>query len=173
MRTILARWLVIYGLVIVVFAFNLYADSVRVSTSFKVLPYQTLSITGMSSSQTVFASVQLPSPNQVDLQRGFMIQHSAVHLAVESNVPWVLQVHTDNEHMGVSGDATYTKPISDFQLRSTFNSDYMAISNDPQVLLNHVEGEYEFDVDYKLMFDAQAHKAGSYQLDLIYTITSQ
>ncbi len=173
MRTILARWLVISGLVFAFTAVNLFADSVRISTTFKVLPYQTLSITGVSSSQSVFASVQLPQPKSVDLQRGFISQHNAVHLAVESNVPWVLQVHTDDKHMGVSGDGAYTKPISDFQLRNASNKDYLTISNDPQPLLHHVGGEFEFDIDYKLTFDAQAHQVGSYRLALIYTISSQ
>lgn len=173
MKTIWARWLFVSGLVIAFLAVNLYADSVRISTTFKVLPYQTLSISGTPSSQSVFASVQLPQPSSEDLERGYISQRSAIRLAVESNVPWVIQVHTHDEHMGVSDDGAYTKPISDFQLRHANDEDYVTISNDAQVLLHHREGEFEFEIDYKLVFDAQAHKAGGYQLDVVYTISSE
>lgn len=48
MKTIHARWLFVSGLMIAVLAVNLYADSVSVSTSFKVLPYQTFFISETS-----------------------------------------------------------------------------------------------------------------------------
>lgn len=151
----------------------LAASGSTVRVGFEILPFQQLSISGgRSVGNTALSTVQLPQPSAADLARGYIELPHAVSLSVRSNIPWAVTVRTDNANMGQSFDGNYTKPISDFQLR-VGNGAFRPITQQNQVLLRGSYGEYNFDVDYRTLFDANIHRQGNYQLTVVYTIVSR
>jgi len=155
-------------------ATNLLAASsnTKVGVSFSILPFQMLSIAGGASGNSAVSSVHVPQPQIADLNRGYIDQRNAVRLSLRSNVPWRVKVRTSNRDMGTSFDGSYVKPVSDFQLRAA-GSPYLTIDDTDQVLLRGNFGKYDFDIDYRTLFDKGAFRSGNYQIDIVYTIVSR
>ena len=151
----------------------LAASSTTVRVGFEILPFQQLSISGgRSAGNTAVSTVRLPQPSAADLTRGYIELPNAVNLAVRSNIPWAVTVRTDDANMGQSFDGSYTKPVSDFQLR-VGNGAYTPISQRNQVLLQGSYGQHNFNVDYRTLFDPSTYRQGNYQVTVIYTIVSR
>lgn len=154
---------------------QLFADSssATAKVSFRILPYQKLSISsGRSAGNTAMSSVRIAQPDLNDLSRGYIEQRNAIQLEVQSNIPWLVRVRTDDGNMGRSFDGTYTKPVSDFQVRLE-GGRYFSLSNSDQLLHQGDQGVYQFNIDYKTLFNKQSYSNGNYQIKVLYTIVSR
>lgn len=145
-------------------------DAVRVA--FRVNPFQTLSLGSGPAGRTLSAAVTVPRPTAQDLSRGYVELPGALKLQVRSNVPWTVKVRTDDPDMGTSFDGTFTKPISDLQVRVA-GGPYLTLSRQDQVLAEGPWGTFAFEVDYRVLFDPQTHRDGDYRVNVIYTLSTR
>lgn len=144
-------------------------SSVTVHMSWTVLPYQELQIAGSGThGPSVTADYVMPQPEDYDLQRGYIEEMNSVALTVNSNIPWKVQVWTDETDMGQSDDKTFTKPISDFLLRE-HGGEYFPISNTPQILASGNRGSFDIGVDHRILLGSD-YRPGSYGLEVVYTV---
>lgn len=147
-------------------------DSATVKVSWTVLPFQKLRIVGSSSEgPSVTASYALPQPTDFDLARGYLETESAIELSGASNIPWKVQVWTENQDMGQSFDGLATKSISDFKLREHGGGSYLTIAREPQVLASGQLGSFEIGVDYLVTLNENGeYRPGNYGLEITYVI---
>ncbi len=142
-----------------------------VEVSWTVLPFQSLSIAGDSSGDAaVYSRFGLRQPTEADFAVGYVEERSALTLKAASNIPWTVQVHALESNMGSSNDGTYTKPLTDFSLRSNGGS-YSSITGFDQTLASGDTGEHTLVIDYKVDTEKETHRDGDYGLTLVYTIT--
>jgi len=159
--------------ILILLAATLWAgNDARTAVAFRVAPFQTLSLNGGTTGSSAVSTVRVPEPTARDLARGHVDMPEALALSVRSNAPWVVQVRSLHANMGLSHDRTYTKPLSDFQLR-VGQGPYVGVDTTDQRLLQGAHGRFAFDVDYRVKFDPKTHRDGDYALDLVYTITSR
>jgi len=143
--------------------------SVTVHVSWTVLPFQELRIAGSTShGSSATADYLMSQPDAFDLQRGYLEEMNSVDLTVNSNIPWKVQVWTESDNMGQTDDGTFTKPISDFQLRE-HGGDYFSISNTPQILASGNRGSFDIGVDHRILLESDYHP-GDYGLEIVYTV---
>jgi len=140
-----------------------------------VVPFATLALAGAgerAAGSTVTVSFTLPRPSAEDLARGYLEIEDALTLVARSNVDWVILVRTPDPDLGRSYDGSYTKPLSDFQLRVA-GGDFLTISNADQTLSRGRRGEHELAIDYRVLLHPECYRPGDYGLKLIYTITCE
>ncbi|MGQ9477429.1 MAG: hypothetical protein ACUVRH_02945 [Candidatus Bipolaricaulia bacterium] len=145
-------------------------DSARTTISWTVLPFARLSLEG-ETGQAVTTTFALPQPSEADLERGYREIPRALTLIAASNVHWRLAVRAAEPDLGRSYDGSYTKPLSDFQLR-VGSEPYLPISNADQVIAHGPSGRKKVEVDYLILFDRERHRPGDYHVTLTYTITT-
>ncbi len=145
------------------------STSTTVELGWKVLPYQSLTLTSKTDLGSRF---ELRPPTQADLLRGYIEVPSAVTLVAASNISWSVKVHAVETSMGQSADGTTSKPLSDFSLRAN-NGSYVPISAFDQTLAFGGFGTATLVVDYRIQMNPESYKPGDYGLTLVYTITTQ
>jgi 3',5'-cyclic AMP phosphodiesterase CpdA len=96
---------------------------------------------------------------------------NSIDLTINSNIPWKVQVWTEDTTMGNSHDALMSKPISDFELREHGGA-YFQIANTPQILADGQRGSFEIGVDHRILLGDDYHD-GDYGLEVVYTIIPQ
>ncbi len=143
--------------------------SATVRIHWTILPFQELRIVGSTAhGSSITTSYTMPQPDALDLQRGYIEEMDPITLNVNSNIPWKVQVWTEDSDMGASKDGLVTKPVSDFQLR-VHGGTYFSISNAPQILTSGNRGSFSIGVDYRILLGKDYHP-GDYGLDVVYTI---
>ena len=135
--------------------------SVAIRTSWKVLPYQTLQLSDSRDEVTAIA-FELPDPTPLDVARGYIESEHAVRLHVVSNTPWKIQVWVRNR---VNDSSTV------LQVRS-HGGDYLALSSQPQILAQGLNGVFEISVDYRLPIGSDGGFAADAPEEVVYTIMS-
>ena len=146
--------------------------STTVKVCWRILPFQSLSIgSSGGSSKSVISTYKISQPKKEELLRGYMEEKQAITLTVVSNIPWIVQVRTNNENLGVSFDKHYVKPLNDFQLRAE-KSRYITLSRENKDLAKGGKGVRRLKVDYKILTNRANYRPGNYRAVLIYTITS-
>ena len=147
-------------------------DSVTVKVGWTVLPFQELRIMGVSAKgSSVTASYLLPQPTEFDLDKGYLEAENAIGLSGASNIPWKVQVWTEDQDMGQSFDGLVTKSISDFKLREHGRGNYLTIAREPQVLVSGKLGSFEIGVDYLVTLNENGeYSPGDYGLAITYVI---
>jgi hypothetical protein len=146
------------------------SDSARTTISWTALPFARLSLEG-ESGQAIVTAFALPQPSEADLERGYREIPKALTLIAASNVHWRLAVRAAEADLGRSYDGTYTKPLSDFQVRAG-DEPYRPISTTDQVIAHGPSGRHKVEVDYLILFDRERHRPGDYHVTLTYTITT-
>ena len=109
---------------------------------------------------------------------GFIQETNAVTVNAKSTKDdWKLFVKTNNNDMGTIG--TYVKPISDFQWQATGSSatqtTFISIANfDIEVARGIRSGQKnQIPIDYQVLLAWENDVPGSYELSLLFTITTQ
>jgi len=148
------------------------SSSAVVHVSWTVLPFQSLTIGGLTDGTSFTTRYDLPKPDASDFAAGFIEDDGVLVLNAASNIPWTVKVHAVEPDMGTSYDGSYTKPISDFMVRADGGS-FFSISTFDQVLASGTRGSYLLSVDYRVKVEEETHKDGDYGLTLIYTITGE
>jgi len=143
----------------------------RVEIGWKVSPYQSLTIAGITSAGTA-GRFELRQPTEADLSMGYIEVPGAVTLVAESNIAWSVKVHAVESTMGHSADGTSIKPLSDLLLRGN-GGRYVPISTMDQTLASGGFGVTSLIVDYKILTNRESYRPGDYALTLVYTITTQ
>ncbi len=143
--------------------------SITTKVSWTVLPFQELRIAGSNShGPSISTTYAMPQPGFLDLQQGYVEEMDCVDLTINSNIPWKVQVWTENTTMGYSHDGLISKPVSDFELREHGGA-YFPISNTPQILADGHRGSFEIGVDHRILLGDDYHD-GDYNLEVVYTI---
>ena len=135
--------------------------SVTVRTSWKVLPYQTLRLND-SREEVMSVAFDLPDPTPLDYARGYVEIDHAVRLHVVSNTPWKIQVWMRDSVIDSSAD---------MQLRS-YGAEYFALSSQPQILAQGLNGVFEISIDYRMLLGADGKPSPQVPQEIIYTIMS-
>ena len=145
--------------------------SVNVALGWKVLPYQSLTVTNRTD-LGAGSRFELRSPTQADFSQGHIEIPGAVTLVAASNISWSVKVRAVETNMGRSADGTASKPLCDFSLRAN-NGSYVPISNADQTLVSGGFGVATLVVDYRIETNRESYRPGDYGLTLVYTITTQ
>jgi len=135
--------------------------SVTVRTSWKVLPYQTLRLSDSGEEVTTVA-FKLPDPTPLDYARGYVEIDHAVRFHVVSNTPWKIQVWMRDSAIDSSAD---------MQLRS-HGEEYFALSGQPQILAQGLNGVFEISIDYRALLGADGKFSPKAPQEIVYTIMS-
>ncbi len=144
-------------------------SSITAKISWTVLPFQELRITGSNSrGSSITTSYAMPQPDFLDLQRGYVEEMDSINLTINSNIPWKVQVWTEDTSMGHTHDGLINKPISDFELREHGGA-YFPISDTPQILTDGQQGSFEIGIDHRIVLGKNYHD-GDYALEIVYTI---
>ena len=165
------------------------SESGSTSVGWSVLPFATLSLSPDGNpSSSVSAGFHLPEPTAEDLERGYLEVPDALTFIARSNTDWQLFVHADESELGRSYDGLYVKPLSDLQLRARARvriqegpepeakartGSYLPLSNEPQLLIRGGRGEWEIELDYRILLHRERYRPGDYQVTLVYTITPE
>jgi len=169
------RWIVISLLLTILFSIPVFAGSsasATVTVSWKVLPFQSLTILGGEGNGTsVTSHFELGTPTPAEIAAGFIEEDGALTLVAASNIPWTVKVHAVEANMGESYDGTYVKPLSDFLIRAN-GGEFTPISQLDQTLASGTRGSYQLTIDYKVLLDPE-FKPGDYGITLVYTITGE
>lgn len=135
--------------------------SVAIRASWKILPYQTLRLSG-SGEEVASIAFNLPDPTPQDHVRGYIETEHAVRLHVVSNTPWKIQVRALDPR--IDG-------LADVQLRSR-GREYLTLSSRPQIIAQGLNGVFEVSIDYRLLLGDDGDFASGAPLEIIYTIMS-
>ena len=147
--------------------------SVTVTVSWRILPFQSLTIAGKGGAGTsVVSHFDLRQPTAADLAAGYIEDDDALTLVAASNIPWTVQVHAIEPNMGKSNDGTYVKPLSDFLLRVN-GGRFFSIAQFDQPVASGERGVYKLTLDYRVKLDPTSYRPGNYGLTLVYTITGK
>ena len=161
---------ILSGLTISAFAVS---RSVTVTVSWRILPFQSLTIAGEGGTGTsVVSHFNLRQPTAADLAAGYIEDDDALTLVAASNIPWTVQVHAIEPNMGRSNDGTYVKPLSDFLVRAN-NGRFFPIAQFDQPIASGGRGVYKLTLDYRVKLDPTSYRPGNYGLTLVYTITGK
>ena len=149
------------------------SDSAGVRVGWTVVGSQTLSIAGADgpSGRRVASTFVVPDPSPSDLARGHVDRDGALRLTARSNTPWIITARSERATMGTSDDGTYTKPIRDLHVRADGGA-YVPLSTEGQIIARGTAGAETVGVDYRVGFDADAHRPGTYRATVIYTIST-
>ena len=140
--------------------------------TFRLAPSMSLSVWSESPSGNSLVSVYtIPRPTAQERQAGFLERLNALKLLARSNVPWALRARAQEPDMGFSDDGTYRKPVSDLEVRAA-PGPYIPLSVRDQTLTWGPAGEYLIALDYRVRLGPE-HRDGTYQVTLIYTISTQ
>lgn len=149
------------------------STTATVEVSWIILPFQSLTISGVAAAETsVVSHYDLRQPTEADFALGYIEENGALTLSAASNIPWVVKVHALEPNMGRSDDGTYVKPLSDFSLRANGGS-YFSITTFDQTLATGGVGVHPILIDYKVKTEKDSYKQGDYGLTLVYTITGE
>lgn len=156
------RWVLIL-LAVVLLAVTGFAvqHSVTVRASWKVLPYQTLRLTG-SEQEIDAVSLEIPDPTPLDVSRGYIEIEHAVRLFVASNTPWKIQVTAPGLSESIA---------SLLKVRSHGDA-YGGISDQPRVLAAGSNGTFEISIDVRVMMDSSGTFPTGDPVRLVYTLMS-
>ncbi len=169
------KWIAISLLLSILFSFAaIAADSATatVTVTWRVLPFQSLTIAGKGDSGTsVVSHFDLKAPTAADIAAGYIEEDGAITLVAASNIPWTVKVHALEGNLGESYDGTYVKPLSDFLVRAN-DGKFFPIAQFDQTLASGERGSYKLTIDYKVLLDS-GYKPGDYGLTLVYTITGR
>ena len=135
--------------------------SVTVRTSWKVLPYQTLRLSDSGEEATAVA-FDLPEPTPLDYVRGYVEIDHAVRFHVVSNTPWKIQVWMHSSAINSSAG---------MQLRS-HGREYFALSDQPQILAQGLNGVFEISIDYRIPLGVDGKFTSQAPQEVVYTIMS-
>lgn len=147
--------------------------STTVTVSWRILPFQSLTIAGDGKVGTsVVSHFNLRQPTRADLAAGYIEDDGALTLIAASNIPWAVKVHAVEPNMGTSNDRTYVKPLSDLMLRAN-RGEFLPISQFDQTVASGVRGAYKLTIDYKVKLNSASYRPGNYGVTLVYTITGE
>jgi hypothetical protein len=138
-------------------------DSATVHLRWRVLPYQTLRLSGSQNevSQLVY---QIPVPTSLDRSRGYVDDTDVGTLKVVSNTPWKLEVE-------FAGAQVLPVGVRRFELRCSGGS-FVPVGGSPQVLASGTNGVYQVTLDYRVVLDPEVDIETSQPLVLVYTLMS-
>ena len=112
-----------------------------------------------------------------DYENGYKetIQSNTV-IITNTDQAWKLMVKTNDDNMGVNGD--YAKPTSDFRWKASVpyatQVSYANIANyDIEVARGPMGSFGIVYLDYKVLLLWSKDKPGTYDLDIVYTVTTQ
>ena len=112
-----------------------------------------------------------------DYQKGYIEKFQGNIIILMYTGDWKLTVKTNNPNMGVIGD--YAKAINDFQWKATGSdstqTNYISIENhDVEVAKGGITpGATIIMIDYKVLLGWKKDIPGNYNIELVYTLTSQ
>lgn len=120
------------------------------------------------------SAILFPDPDQDDLARGFIEQRSAFKLTILNNsaLAWVVKISVSNSDLGRSYDGLYSKPVEDLMVQ-TDGGGYFPLSAQAQTLLAGANGEFRFDIDFKVLYKKETHRPGAYRAEVIYTVMNR
>jgi len=156
------RWVLI-ALAVAVGAVAGFAvqQSVAVRASWKVLPYQTLRLSG-SDNELDAVVLDIPDPTPLDVSQGYIEIEHAVRLHVVSNTPWKIQITAPDLPDALA---------SLLQVRSHGDA-YSGISAEPRVLAAGANGAFEISIDVRVLRDSDGTFTSDDPVRLVYTLMS-
>ncbi len=131
-----------------------YDSSVEVEARWRVLPYQSLSATGVNGNPAL-VSVVFTAATEDDLARGYVESEKAIWFHVSSNTAWKLQLRLAEAIEGLAA----RQP----------GGDYVDLSTSPIVLAAGPYGAYDIRLDLRRSLGVVA-ASGTASVDLIATI---
>ncbi|MFP4647527.1 MAG: hypothetical protein ACOCZX_02045 [Candidatus Bipolaricaulota bacterium] len=174
MKKLISATFILTALLLAVAPFAFAAeDSASVTVSWAVNAQQSLRIssngaTSNSSSKSVESVYEIPQPTDSQLERGFVREKNALELEAASNVDWEVKVEAQDEFMDSNTD--YDKPVSDLSVQGM--DGFNAVSHQqPTTIASGQAGERTIGVDYKVSYDEEKYVEGSYEVNLVYTIS--
>jgi hypothetical protein len=157
------RLWVLVPLVLVTVGTFAVEDAVTVHLRWRVLPYQTLRLSGSDKGVSQFV-YRIPAPTALDRSRGFLEDMNAAALEIASNTPWKIQVELlDADRMPIG--------VRAFELRSRGGA-FVPVDGAPQVLASGANGVYEIALDYRVYLDPEAALEPDQPVVLVYTLMS-
>src|SRR5688500_4338730 len=120
-------------------------------------------------------SIALTSPTVADLTTGY-VQNSGPAITVKANRAWRLQLHTTAAtNWTYTGDQGGVKPISDLTWSTTAGGTYAAITTTAADVTSGAKTNTGaptlfFRTLYSSDFSANKNSAGSYAIDLVFTL---
>ena len=156
------RWILI-PLAIAALAVTGFAvqQSVAVRASWRVLPYQTLRLSG-SEDQIDVTNLEIPEPSPLDVSRGYIEIEHAVRLHVVSNTSWKLQI---------TGPDLPESMASLLRIRRHGDA-YGTASDQPRVLASGTHGAFEISIDVRVWADSEGIFPTGSPVNLVYTLMS-
>lgn len=126
---------VLFALVAIGVTALAYDSSVTIEARFRVLPYQSLTLSG-ADGETSILSVSLPAATEGDRERGYTEREGALRLHVASNVAWKIQLRLADLSSG------------SLEAREA-GADYVELSTVPVVLARGAYGVADISVDIR------------------------
>ena len=136
-------------------------QSVAVRANWKVLPYQTLRLSG-SEDRIDVTDLEIPEPSPLDVSRGYLEIEHAVRLHVISNTPWKLQI---------TGSGLPESMASLLRIRRHGDT-YSTVSDQPRVLASGTHGAFEISIDVRVWADSDGIFPTGSPVNLVYTLMS-
>ncbi|MCI2430487.1 hypothetical protein LM602_07780 [Candidatus Acetothermia bacterium] len=150
---------------------SLSQSSATATVAFQLTGYQSLSVWGeRTDARDIISLYRIPQPSPQERAAGWVERPRALQLLARSNLPWVLRVRALEPTMGTSDDGQYRKPVSDLYVRAARN--YIPVSVSDQAITEGPLGEFLIPIDYRVRVGPE-HRDGSYQVTLIYTISTR
>jgi len=143
------------------------SQSQRVKVGWTILPFQSLSLDIQSSNSHAF---DIGKPTVEELSRRYGEEKGIITLTVRSNIPWVVNVRTDNNNLEMKVEGEDSNPLSDFLLKRSEEDTYIPISQREKILIREEPCMKEIRVHYRILIDEEIRQAGNHGVVIIYTI---
>ena len=131
------------------------------------MPFQSLSLDIQSSNSHAF---DIGKPTVEELSRRYGEEKGIITLTVRSNMPWVVNVRTDNNNLEMKVEKEDSNPLSDFLLKRSKEDTYIPISQREKILIREEPCMKEIRVHYRILIDEEIRQAGNHGVVIIYTI---
>ena len=131
------------------------------------MPFQSLSLDIQSSNSHAF---DIGKPTVEELSRRYGEEKGIITLTVRSNMPWVVNVRTDNNNLEMKVEGEDSNPLSDFLLKRSKEDTYIPISQREKILIREEPCMKEIRVHYRILIDEEIRQAGNHGVVIIYTI---
>lgn len=132
---------------------------------------QTCSGTAVKGAATPASAVFTP-PVVVDFDAGHVDYIASLTLTenLGNKTPWTLCVRVNTATMGVSTQGTYTKPVSDLQIKESGQPDaaFRSVTQTEQVIATYT-GKTGVSLDIRILLAWTSDEPGTYGTNLILT----
>jgi len=89
-----------------------------------------------------------------------------------SDVPWRISVGSMDPDMGLSDDASYSKPLEDLMWKISSEQTWIPLNRDPhEIAWGDETGSGVIYIDVIILLDWLSDAPGEYRTDLVFTIT--